>query len=207
MRLFGQSLVAVLLCFTTYFSLLRIAEAKNEAAAGPGVFPLAEGHREELEAFERLRRQLEMLGQSALSERLEQLRAQGKIWAAPSLGPERWAVFVESLRLVRRIYIRRVALIDPRTHLYGKGAADVPPAYQEACAWLSLGGALRHELAHYDGLLDEASAYDRELAWYEELRGSAFLASLQGGAREAWLWALDSAVLSARKAAESTRLS
>jgi hypothetical protein len=207
MRLLGQSLGAVLLCLTTYFCLLRVAEAKNEAAAGPGVFRLAEGHREEREAFERLRRQLGMLGQSGLSDRLERLRAQGQIWTAPALGPERWAVFVESLRLVRRIYIRRVALIDPRVHLYEKGAADVSPAHQEAFAWLSLGGALRHELAHYDGLMDEAAAYDQELAWYEELRGSAFLASLQGGAREAWLWALESAVLSARKAAEAAKAS
>lgn len=207
MRLLGQLLAVLLLCGTTYFCVLRVAEAKNEAAAGPGVFRLAEGHREEREAFERLRRQLEILGQAALSDRLEQLRAQGAIWVAPSLGPERWAVFVESLQLVRRIYIRRLALVDPRVHLYEQGPAEVAPAYQEAFAWLSLGGALRHELAHYDELTDEGAAYAQELAWYEELRGSGFLASLQGGAREAWLWALDSAVLSARKAAEAAKAS
>jgi len=207
MRLLGQCFAALLLCGTTYVCLLRIAEAKNEVAAGSGVFRLTEGHREEREAFDRLRRQLEILQQTALSDRLEQLRAQGAIWVAPSLGPERWAVFVESLRLVRRIYIRRLALVDPRAHLYQQGEADVAPANQEAFAWLSLGGALRHELAHYDGLTDEAAAYEQELAWYEELQGSGFLASLHGGAREAWQWALDSAVLSAHKAAEAAKAS
>ncbi len=207
MSLRSQLLGALVLCVTTYFCLLRVAEAKNEAAAGPGVFAIGDAQREERDAFDRLRRQLEMLGQTPLSERLEKLRAQGHVWAAPSLGPERWAVFVESLRLVRRIYIRRRALVDPRGHLYEQGPTDVSPAYQEAFAWLSLGGALRHELAHYDGLTDEAAAYDQELDWYGELRGSPFLASLQGGAREAWSWALDSAVLSAQKAAETAAAS
>jgi hypothetical protein len=207
MRLLGQLIAVLSLGVTTYFCLLRVAEAKNEAAAGPGVFRLAEGHREEREAFDRLRRQLENLGQAALSERLEQLRSQGALWVAPALGAERWAVFVESLHLVRRIYIRRLALVDPRAHLYEQSPADVAPAYQEAFASLSLGGALRHELAHYDGLTDEAAAYEQELAWYEELRASPFLASLQGGARDAWQWALDSAVLSARKAAEAAKAS
>ena len=195
-----------MLCVTTYFCLLRVAEAKNEAAAGPGVFAIAEGQHEEREAFDRLRRQLGMLGQSGLSDRLEQLRAQGqsgprRLWALDagrcSWSPCAWCGASTS----------GVALVDPRGHLYEKGAADVSPAYQEAFAWLSLGGALRHELAHYDGLMDEAAAYDQELAWYEELRGSAFLASLQGGAREAWPWALDSAVLSAQKAAETAKAS
>ena len=55
----------------------------------------------------------------------------------------------------------------------------VPQAHQANYAWVSLGGALRHELAHYDGSTDEPSAYRQELAWYQELKQSALLAGLK----------------------------
>jgi hypothetical protein len=118
------------------------------------------------------------------------------------MGPERWAAYVESLGLVRRIYIRRIALLDPRQHLYPQGAPSVPEAFQDAFATLSLGGAMRHELAHYDGAVEESAAYMVELAWYEEVRASAFVKTLSNEDRAAWDWALESAVLSARKAAQ-----
>ena len=102
---------------------------------------------------------------------------------------------------MRRIYIRRVALVNPRLHLYPAGAGDVPAGHQIAFAWLSLGGAMRHELAHLDGAIEEAEAYRIELAWYEEIRQSPFLTSREGEERVLWDWALESAVASARKAA------
>jgi hypothetical protein len=194
---------AAVLVAATYFGLLRIAEAKNEAAVGSQTFPLIEPHRDELAAFWRLTQQLETMGQKPLVSRLDELRAQGRLWIAPGLGDDRWAVFVQSLGLVRRIYIRRLALLEPQMHLYPRRAPDIPAAYQTAFAWACLGGALRHELAHYDGALDEAGAYRQELAWYEEVRLSPFFAAQQGEAGEAWKWALESAVLSARKAAET----
>jgi hypothetical protein len=56
-----------------------------------------------------------------------------ELWVAPKLGPDRWAVFVESLRLVRRIYVRREALLDPVAHLYRVPRADIPK--REAWEW------------------------------------------------------------------------
>jgi hypothetical protein len=203
MRAREQLLGAAVLLGATYFAVLRILEAKNEATVGSGVFPLVEGHRAELLAFGEVRAQLERMGGQALSSRLEELRQQRRIWVAPFLGRERWAVFVETPPLVRRIYIRQQALLDPRSHLFPAGAPpDIPETYQEAYSWVSLAGALRHELAHYDGLIDEAAAYDRELAWYEALKGSPFLASRPEAGRRAWEWGIESAVLSARKARE-----
>jgi hypothetical protein len=120
---------------------------------------------------------------------------------APGLGPERWAACVQSLGLVNRIYIRRLALLNPRLHLYPTGAVGIPDEYQIAFASLSLGGAMRHELAHYDGATEEAEAYRVELAWYEDVRGSAFVTGLEGNDRATWDWALESAISSARKAA------
>jgi hypothetical protein len=110
-------------------------------------------------------------------------------------------VFVESLSLVRRVYLRREALVDPVAHLYRTPRPDIPRRYQEAHAWISLAGALKHELAHYDGLRAESRAYDVELAWYEARR--PFLDRLPEGERRAWQWGLESAVLSARKARET----
>jgi hypothetical protein len=164
------------------------------------VAPLDARRSAELEAFQELRTRLVRLGDAPLAERLERLRADGEIWVAPRLGPERWAVFVEALSLVKRIYLRREALLDPVAHLYRTARPDIPRPYQEAHAWIGLAGALRHELAHRDGVHDEGQAYDAELAWYETLRQAPLLEKSGGEERRAWEWGLESAVLSARKA-------
>ena len=108
-----QIVAAVVLAAATYGVLLRIAEAKVETSVGGGGFPLEDTRPDELAAFQRLRASLAEIGEPALADRLERLRQDGAIWVAPSMGPDRWAVFVESLRLVRRIYVRRQALLDP----------------------------------------------------------------------------------------------
>jgi hypothetical protein len=192
--------VAAALGVATYFALLRIAEAKSEAAVGGEVVPLDAPHPAELEAFGNLRSRIAGMGDTALSDRLEDLRGKHQIWVAPRLGPERWAVFVEALSLVRRIYIRREALLDPVAHLYRTPRPDIPRAYQEAHAWIGLAGALRHELAHHDGRRDEAPAYDAELAWYETIRHPPRLDRASDEERRAWDWGLESAMLSGRKA-------
>lgn len=199
----NQLLAAVLLAAATYGVLVRIAEAKVETAVGEGAFRLDGKRPNELAAFQRLRASLADIGEKAFADRLEKLRRDGAIWVAPSLGPGRWAVFVEALRLVRRVYVRRLALLDPRAHHYPVIPADIPEANQRTFAWLSLAGALRHELAHYDGMLEESDAYAAEIAWYEGLRASPWFASLQGKARDVFAWALESAVLTARRASET----
>jgi len=167
------------------------------------VAPIEAPRREELEAFEDLRSRIAGMGDTALADRLERLREAREIWVAPRLGPERWAVFVEALSLVKRIYLRREALLDPVAHLYRAPRPDIPRAYQEAHARLGLAGALRHELAHRDGMRDEAAAYDAELEWYETVRQAAPLTRMGDEERRAWEWGLDAAVLSARKARET----
>jgi hypothetical protein len=195
-----QLIGAVLLIGATGFGLYRIAEAKNETTAGGAVYRLDESRPREMAAFGVVQAEIAQMGDPALAERLEQLRRDGEIWVAPKLGPGSWAVFVESLRLVRRIYVRQQALLDPVAHLYRVPRPDIPPRHQQAHAWINLAGTLRHELAHRDGATEEAPAYDAEIAWYEQLRRSPFLASLQGEEREAWEWGIDSAILSAQKA-------
>ena len=194
--------MAAALGIATYFALLRIAEAKSETAVGGQVAPIDARRREEFEAFQDLRTRIARMGDVPLADRLERLREAREMWVAPRLGPERWAVFVEALSLVKRIYLRREALLDPVAHLYRTPRPDIPRAYQEAHAWIGLAGALRHELAHRDGVLDEAAAYDAELAWYERLR-QAPPPARSDEERRAWEWGLESAVLSARKARET----
>jgi len=202
MRAREQLIGAAVLAAATYYGVLRIAEAKCDAAVGSLATPIDESRPEDLAAFQGLRRQLAALGQARFGDRLEELRQKRELWAAPGLGEDRWAAYVESLGLVRRIYIRRVALMNPRLHLYPGGAADVPAGHQIAFAWISLGGAMRHELAHREGAIEEAAAYRIELGWYEEIRRSPFLTSREGEERARWDWALESAGASARKAAE-----
>jgi hypothetical protein len=203
LRVRDQLAVAAVLGLATYFALLRIAEAKSETAVGGQVAPIDAQRREELEAFQELRARIARMGDVPLADRLERLREAREIWVAPRLGPERWAVFVEALSLVKRIYLRREALLDPVAHLYRTARPDIPRAYQEAHAWIGLAGAVRHELAHRDGVGDEAGAYDAELAWYETVRQAAPLARMGDDERRAWEWGLESAVLSARKARET----
>ena len=201
MRVRDQLVGAVTLAVATYYGVLRIAEAKCDQAVGSLGLRIDESHPEELAALKLLQDELVRLGQVTLAERLEALRLSKELWAAPGLGEDRWAAYVESLGLVKRIYIRRVALLNPRAHLYPQGAPSIPASYQNAFAWLSLGGAMRHELAHRDGAIEEAAAYRLELLWYDEVKQSAFVGGLEGDARAAWDWALESAILSARKAA------
>ncbi len=201
MRTRDQLIGAVTLIVATYFGVMRIAEAKCDAAVGSRGLPLDESRPDDLAAFRRLQQQLTLMGQTGFAERLESLRVAKELWVAPGLGPDRWAAYVEALGLVRRIYIRRVALLDPLAHLYPRGTSAAPHARQAAFAWLSLGGAMRHELAHRDGAVEEVSAYARELAWYEEVRRSDFMRSLEGENLAAWEWAIDSSVASAQKAA------
>ena len=200
MRARDQLIGAVLLVGVTGFGLYRIAQAKNETTVGGDAFRLDESWPAEMAAFQGVRARIVEMGDPALAERLEALRRDGEIWVAPKIGAGRWAAFVDTLHLVRRIYVRRVALLDPLAHLYGRPRPDIPLTYQRAHAWITLAGALRHELAHRDGAIDEGPAYDAEIAWYEQLRVSPFLASLEGDERAAWEWGIDSAILSARKA-------
>lgn len=207
MRAREQLLGGLILVVTTYYGLRQIAEAKCDAAVGSRALSLDQKHPEDLAAFRRLQAELVKMGQGALSERLEQLRREGDLWVAPGMGPERWAAYVESLGLVHRIYFRRVALLNPLAHLYPHGAANVPASYQLAFAWLSLGGAMRHELAHYEGATAEVDAYRLERAWYEQVGKSHFFSGLAGEERAAWVWGLESAIsseeMAARKAGAS----
>jgi hypothetical protein len=199
----AQILAVVILAAATYGVLLRIAEAKVETSVGGRGFVLDDTRPDEMAAFRRLQTSLAGIGEKAMPERLERLRQDGVIWVAPSLGPGHWAVFAESLRLVRRIYVRRLALLDPGAHLFPTPAAGIPDANQRAFAFLSLAGALRHELAHHDGMIDEAEAYAAEIAWYDGLRASPWFTSLDGEQRRIFDWALESAVRTARRASEN----
>ena len=200
MRLGQQIAGAVLLCAATGVGIYRIAEAKNETAVGGSVFRLETRRAAETAAFLNLRSFLSQIGEAPLGDRLEGMREQGAIWVAPSLDARHWAVCVRSLGLVRRVYIRRVALVDPVAHLAAAAAVDAPRPYLQAFAELSLAGALRHELAHYDGADDEGTAYGIEIGWYEGLRSSAWFAGLSEAERRMWDWAIDGALRSAESA-------
>jgi hypothetical protein len=196
-----QLIGAALLLLVTAVGILRIAQAKNETAAGGRVFRLDDRHPDEEAALEHLRSALVDLGDRPFADRLEHLRQDRELWIAPLLSADRWAVFVDTLGLVRRIYIRQRSLLDPRAQLAGDGAAGVPEPMQRALAQVSLAGALRHELAHRDGIIDEAGAYQAEIDWYSGLRWSLGLEARDPEDRRGWQWVIDSAVLSARKAA------
>ena len=203
MRARDQLIGALLLGVVTYVGVFRIAQAKSDAEVGGEGVLLDPKQTEDFAALTRLQDELTAMGQGLLRDRIAALSAARELWVAPRLGAERWAAYVESLGLVRRIYIRRIALRDPVRQLYPAGAPDVPPDHLEAFAWLSLAGAMRHEIAHYDGAIEETSAYQVELAWYDEVRRSPFFVEKRDDDQKAWDWALRSAVTSARRAAQT----
>jgi len=203
MRARDQLIGALFLGVVTYAGVFRIAQAKSDAEVGGEGVLLDAAQTEDFAALTRLKNQLATMGQNALRDRIETLAAGKELWVAPRLGADRWAAYVESLGLVRRIYIRRAALHDPVSHLYPSGPPQVPADHLEAYAWLCLAGAVRHEIAHYDGAIEEAPAYRAELDWYGEVRRSAFFVSMNETDRQAWDWALRSAVVTARRAAQA----
>ena len=195
MRARDQLIGAVLLVAVVGFGVRRIAEAKSDAEVGGEGVRLAEEATPDFAALARLRSQLDTMGQIQLRARIERLTAEGELWVAPRMTPSRWAAYVESLGIVRRVYVRRVALQEPIRQLYPAGPpAEVPPAYQDALGWLGLAGAMRHEMAHRDGALEESDAYAIELQWYREVQSSRFVTTMSGEPREAWDWAIDSSI-------------
>ncbi len=154
-----QLLLGALLLVSTGVGILRIAEARNEAAVGGGgVRPLDVARTQERVGFGRILAELERLGQGAFRDRLLALQGRGALWLAPGMPPHHWALYVDSFGLVRRIYVREQALVSPEAHLFPDGAAGIPWAKQRAFASISLAGALYHELLHYDGIDAESEA-------------------------------------------------
>jgi len=198
MPLRQQLLLGALLLLATGASIRNIAAARNEGAVGGRVYRLDESRGRETSAFTEILRMIEGLGRSELAAQLRERQRSGDIWVAPGLGAERWAIYVSTFGLVRRIYVRDVALLHPERHLFPE-ATDLTPERRQAFANVSLAGALYHELLHWDGELDEARTYDREIAWLESLRSSQ-PPDATSADRSVLDWGIESATLSAQKA-------
>ncbi len=195
-----QLLLGALLLVASGVGIRNIARARNETAVGSGVRVLDGARASEAAAFARLLEDIARLDRPDLRQRLEELQQRGVLWVAPGMDAGHWALYVDTFRLVRRIYIREIALVSPEAHLFPRGAEGIPVPQQRAFASVSLAGALFHELQHFDGIEDEAAAYDREIAWLEGLRAAPGLAPLAEPERRSLDWGIESALLSARKA-------
>ncbi|HET7294269.1 MAG TPA: hypothetical protein VFM88_17730 [Vicinamibacteria bacterium] len=194
-----QLLLGCVLLLATAVGIRNIAATRNEAAVGGRAHPLEAARADEMAAFARILGVIEGLGRRELAGRLRTLQERGGIWVAPGLGAGHWALYVDTFGLVRRVYLRDVALRSPEAHLYPEADATIPGEKRRAFAGVSLAGALFHELQHWDGVEDESAAYDLEIAWLESLRGS-LPRDLTDPERSALDWGIESAVLSARKA-------
>lgn len=190
--------VGAAIVVSTYYAILGIAAYKADALAGGGTFVLDGRRPAEDGALDALSGQLREWGEPELAEALGRLRASGNLWVAPRLAGGRSAIYVSSLGLVSRIYVRGDVLVArglPFPDL------DVPEAAQRAFAAMRLAGTLVHELAHYEGVIDETAAYEREMAWYRQLGERAALRP-SGEDRRWFDWALSSALDSAAAASE-----
>ena len=190
--------LVVVIVFSTYFAIVRVAEEKANALAGGGTFALDARSPEELHAFAAVLDQLRRWGEPDLAGSLEQLQESGHLWVSPHLAGERSAIYVSALGLVSRVFVRRDELINPELPFPD---LDVPETAQRTFATIRLAGTLYHEHQHLDGLEDEAETYDREIAWYERLR-DARVDRLEGEERHWFEWAVGSAVKSAAAARE-----
>jgi hypothetical protein len=195
-------LVVAAIVLSTWCAIERIAEYKAEDLAGSGSFVLDEAHAGELGRFHHLLDTLDSWEEPELAASLGRLRREGRLWVAPHLSGDRAAIFVDSLGLVRRIYVRRDSLV-PRSLPFPD--LDVPEEAQHTYQMIRLAGTLYHEVQHYEGLEDEGATYDREEAWYRGL-GERMLPSLQGEAQLQFEWAVDSALKSAAAARDKARM-
>lgn len=193
MKALQQFGLALAIVAVTYYAIVRVAEEKAGALAGGDTAPLADQTRAERDAFEALLTQLRIWDQAALALALSQLRDDGNLWVAPHLSGDRSAIFVSSLGLVSRVYVRREELVAPELPFPGAG---IPEPARRTFATIRLAGTLYHELQHHEGLEDEGATYDREIGWYRGL-GATTLEGLQGEEKRQFEWAIDSAVQSA----------
>jgi len=99
---------------------------------------------------------------------------------------------------VSRIYLREDELVGrslPFPDL------DIPDAARRTFERIRLAGTLFHELQHYQGIQDERTAYEREMAWYRGL-GDRTADRLSGEESRSFEWAVASALESAAAARE-----
>jgi hypothetical protein len=183
---------------STYYAIRAVAEVKSERLAGGGVFVLDRHHAAEMRTFDALLETLRGWDEDGLARALAALQEARRIWVAPNLAGDRSAIYVRSLGLVSRVYIRRSQLLG-RTLPFPD--LDVPEAAQRTYSTIVLAGTLYHELQHYDGLEDEVATYGREVEWYERL-GERVAERLRGERRRWFEWAVASAVESALAARE-----
>ena len=151
MRLRDQLIGSVVLIVATWFGLLRIAEAKNETTVGGGVFRLEETRPEDREAFRVVLAQINRMGDRPWPSGWAPAAGRRDLGRAQD-GAGRWAVFVESLKLVPTDLRETRGAARPLAHLYGVPRSDIPLSYQRGrTPGSALAGALRRKLAHRDG--------------------------------------------------------
>jgi hypothetical protein len=196
LRLLLKTAVAVGIVVSTYYAILGIAEYKADALAGGGAFVLDRRHAAESGELDALCGRLQRWGEPDLAASLASLRDSGHLWVAPRLARGRSAIYVNSLGLVSRIYLREDDLVVrdlPFPDL------DVPEAARLTFARICLAGTLYHELQHFQGVEDERVAYEREIGWYRAL-GERAVGTLSGDEGRFFEWAVDSALQSAAAA-------
>ncbi len=198
MRVLGKVGLVVAILVSTCYSILGVAEYKADALAGGGTFRLDRSHPEDEEAFTALLGRLRRWDQADLVDSLRSLHDKGRLFVAPRLAGDRSAIYVDSLGLVRRIYLRPDELVARKLPFPD---VDAPEDAQRTFTTIRLAGTLFHELQHYGGLEDEKATYDREIAWYARLR-DAVLPGLEGEQARWFEWAVDSALESAGAARE-----
>jgi hypothetical protein len=191
-----QALAALLILALAGLAIRAIAARKNEELAGPATYRLGQGA--ERGAFDVLLSELDHLENQSFAQRLRKLDADGQLWVAPFMPEGRQALYVNSLGLIVRIYVDRGALMIEDLPFPDSG---LPDSWRRTYAIIRLGGTLFHELQHYDGVLEESEAYQREAAWYAAIARSGYLRQLQGQDKRGYDWAIESAVLSVLKAA------
>lgn len=197
MRPVVRFFAVVAIVAATAGAMYAIARSKNETVAGGASYPLDAAHPPAFAGWKTLIAQLRAMGALPLAEELERLRLDGKVRVAPVLDPGRRAIWVSSLGL-DAVYVAERELTWPPERLYP--ALKVPRPERRAFAWLSLAGTLVHELAHAKGVISEEGAYQLEIEWLESLRALPAVDALSPEHREAWEWAVETAIGNATRA-------
>jgi hypothetical protein len=183
---------------TTFVGMREIAKARNEGEAGGAVYVLDPASGPAWAAWQHLLTHLQEVDARELRARLEKLQAEQRIWIAPRLGSGQRALWISTLGLVERVYVAERELTRPPAELYPN--LHVPPLHLETFRWISLAGTLLHELSHARGVLTEANAYQLEIEWLQSLANRPTSWPPGSPQREAWDWAVKTAIANAERA-------
>lgn len=191
-------LIPILIVIITYWIIYLIASSKNIELVGGEAYEV-KVYMPEYDAIIKMLSDMKNMGKSYASEDLERLLYRGNIWIAANL-KGRQGVYVNTFGIIKRIYINDKALMKPVEFLDKIKFVDIDISYMKAFGYLNLIGTIFHEYIHYSETIDEKYAYNKEIAFYKQIKDTNFYQNLNSDEVDYYDWAIESSIKSTKEA-------